>query len=99
MRNHKVRKHIRKTKKGTCVVSAHKRGRYGKRPKNDKYDKRPNSKMPMDWLLKQQKIYSTEWNGLVSGKLVASQRHKAFILRRLKAANRSIVKKRKTLKQ
>lgn len=88
-----VRKHIRKKKNGSSVVIRHARGKYGKKPKNDKYPPRDHANMDMAKLQAHYKKYSEEFRKLTNGTLTSSAQHKSFIARRLSNAKRAITLK------
>lgn len=90
-----VRTHKRKKKNGVTVVRKHVRGKYGPKPKNDKYPARTNSGMSLEEIKKHIAKYQAEFNGLANGTLRSSLRHKAFIARRLQNAKIALKRKLK----
>lgn len=90
-----VKKHLRKGKNGVSVVRQHARGRYfpgkyGAKPKNDKYAARDDFNTDMETLKKHEAKYAAEFRKLMNGEWTSTARHKAFIGRRLKNVRRII---------
>jgi branched-subunit amino acid aminotransferase/4-amino-4-deoxychorismate lyase len=90
-----VKQHKRKVKNKVVTVTRHARGKYGKKPKNDKYPPRDNASVDLATLQAHYKKYQEEFTKLLNGQLTSSDQHKSFIARRLRAAARAIKLKQK----